>query len=70
MALLDDITTEAQGALCALATVGGKPVQVLPTTFDVASIDGSGDQPVARRRMAFVMQSLYTLAASPDLLLD
>jgi hypothetical protein len=70
MALLDTITTEAQGALCALASVGGKPVQVLPVSFEVAQIDGSGDQPVARRRIAFVMQSLFTLAATPDLLLD
>jgi hypothetical protein len=70
MAELDTIATEVQGALCALATVGGKSVQVLPTNLDAPAVDGSGDQPVARRTVSLVMQSLFTLAASPDLLLD
>jgi hypothetical protein len=70
MALLDQIALEVQGALCVIDDVGGKFVQVLPVNFDVPSVDGSGDQPVARRTVRFVMQSLFTLAATPDLLLD
>jgi hypothetical protein len=70
MALLDTIATEVQGALCALAAVGGKPVQILPVNVEAPAVDGGGDQPVARRAVTFTMQSLYTLATSPDTLLD
>jgi hypothetical protein len=70
IAALDGIASEVQAALCALTTVSGRPVQVLPTNFDEATVDGSGDQPVARRSVRFLAQSLYTLAISPDTLLD
>jgi hypothetical protein len=70
MAVLDTIATEVQGALCAVSTVAGKSVQILPTNIEAPAVDGSGDQPVARRTITFIMQSLYTLATSPDTLLD
>lgn len=69
-ALLDDIATEVAAALCALATVGGKAVQVQPTLVEAPALDGGSDQPVARRAMTFSVRSLYTLAVSPDTLLD
>lgn len=70
MAPLDDLATEVQAALCAIDTVGGKAVQVLPVNVEAPQIDGSGDQPVARRVTSFLLQSLFTPAAAPDSLLD
>lgn len=69
-ALLDDIATEVAGALCVVDQVGGKTVEIVPTALDAPEPYGEGDQGVMRRTMTFVLQSLYTLAAAPDTLLD
>jgi hypothetical protein len=69
-ALLDDIATEVAGALCGLASIGGKAVQVQPTLVEALAMDGGSDQPVARRAMTYTVRSLYTLAVTPDTLLD
>ena len=70
MALLDQITTELQAAYCALASIGGRSVEVVPLSFEPAIVSGDGDQPVARRSVSFVVRSFFTLATSPDTLLD
>jgi hypothetical protein len=67
---LDDIATAAQAALAGLVSVGGRAVQVIATNVEAPTVDGSGDQPVARRTVSFLLQSLYTPASAPDSLLD
>lgn len=65
----DVIATEVQAALCALPDVGGKPVSVVPSSFDAPQFSGDGDQPVARRLMTFEIVGLATNAADPDTLI-
>ena len=66
---LDLIATEVQVALCGLITLGGKPVSVVPTALAPPQFSGDGDQPVARRTLSFVLQSLQTAANAPDTLI-
>lgn len=68
-AAIDQITSEAQAALCALAAVGGKVVSVVPVNLSQPEFSGDGDQPVARRLMTFDVRTLYTTADDPDTLI-
>ena len=67
--LMDTIAGEVQAALCALATVGGQPVSVIPVTIAVPEFSVDGDQPVARRLITFDVRSLYTAADDPGTLI-
>lgn len=68
--LMDQISSEVQVALCSVGSIAGKIVQVIPQSFEPIIFSGEGDQPVANRGITFLVQSLYTSAIAPDILLD